>query len=64
MFLSNTTCIYECLFFIASIEKKECGSVVSQKLGWKKFVKIVRNKPFIKKMWKRTLKRSMEQKLA
>ena len=47
------------------MKKKECGSVVSQKLGWKKFVKIVRNKTFIKKnVGKNSLKKKCGKKLA
>lgn len=48
------TYIDKCLFLIAAIEKKRMWKCsITEKLGWKKFVKIVRNKPFIKKCGKK-----------
>ena len=46
------------------MKKKECGSVVSQKLGWKKFVKIVRNKPIMKKIVENNSLKKKWKKLA
>ena len=59
--------IYECLFLIASIEKKRMWKCSIEKLEWKDFVERVRNKPFIKilkNVEKSSLKKSVEKNLA